>query len=388
MADIQPLPKKAIEKGLTPSASAHLDSIRGLAAIAVLIGHSRNLFFMDWVHVGNKTKFLAFLYSITVFGHQAVMIFFVLSGLLVGSSVLRSIQKERWSASRYLVHRILRLEIVLIPALFLCFFWDMSGIHLFGLDGIYGGHTHASVMGYNIRHAISLPLFIGNAAFLQSWRISVFGSDNPLWSLAYEFWYYLLFPSLVLVFAPRNKLASRIAYGTIFLTIVWIVRIGFLLYFPIWLLGIAIFYLPKPNIPSHVTAGMLAFSAAIFVFDLLLVRIYWRNDIVSDYSVAVSFAFLLYWLLHLPTKVSSIYSKASHGLAASSYTLYVVHMPLLVFISALLGVGKRWAPTPRHLIFLFSLNCGAWIYAYGVSRLFEARTNTVRRWVEQKLGLA
>lgn len=388
MADIQTLPAPAREKKLSQSASIHLDAFRGLAAIAVLIGHARNLFLTDWVHVQHKGLMLESIYSITVFGHQAVMIFFVLSGLLVGSSVVRSIREQRWSTARYLVHRVLRLEIVLLPALLLCVFWDLTGIHFFGLGGIYGGHTQASVMGYNIRHAISLKIFWGNVAFLQSWHISVLGSDNPLWSLANEFWYYQLFPCLALLFAPRKRTMSRIIYGTLLVVIAWFIGWGLLSYFPIWLLGTAIFFLPRPRISDRVIAQIVCFAGLIFIFNLALVRIYWKNNFISDYSVGITFAFVLYWILHWRWKPWALYAKASHTLAESSYTLYVVHLPFLVFVSAVLGIEHRWDPTSQHVAILIFLICAVWIYSFGVFRLFESHTNTIRSWAERKLHLA
>lgn len=388
MADIQTLPANAREKKLSPSASIHLDAFRGLAATAVLIGHARNLFFRDWVHVQHKSPLLACIYAVTVFGHQAVMIFFVLSGLLVGSSAVRSIREHRWSSPRYLVHRILRLEIVLLPALLLCMFWDLTGIHFFGLGGIYGGHTQASVMGYNIRHAISAKIFWGNAAFLQSWKISVLGSDNPLWSLAYEFWYYLLFPCLALLFAPRSKTVSRIIYGTLLVAIAWFIGLGLLSYFPLWLLGTAIFFLPRPRLSDKAIAHLLRLSTLLFLLNLLLVRIYWKSELLSDYSVGMSFAFLLYWILHRRSKPWGLYAAASHKLAESSYTLYVVHLPFLVFVSALLGIGVRLDPNPLNIAMAIVLIYIVWIYSFGVFKLFESHTNAIRSWAEHKLRLA
>jgi peptidoglycan/LPS O-acetylase OafA/YrhL len=36
--------------------------------------------------------------------------------------------------------------------------------------------------------------FVGNLAFLQTIAVPIFGTNGPMWSLANEFWYYLIFP--------------------------------------------------------------------------------------------------------------------------------------------------------------------------------------------------
>ena len=67
-------------KSLRGSASSdHLDLVRGGAALAVMLGHLRNLFFVDFSEVaGNSTPLVEIVYLVTGFSHYAVMIFFVL----------------------------------------------------------------------------------------------------------------------------------------------------------------------------------------------------------------------------------------------------------------------------------------------------------------------
>jgi peptidoglycan/LPS O-acetylase OafA/YrhL len=60
---------------------------------------------------------IAAAYLITGLGHQWVIVFFVLSGYLVGGSVLRSVAVNHWSWRVYLLNRLTRLYAVLIPAL-------------------------------------------------------------------------------------------------------------------------------------------------------------------------------------------------------------------------------------------------------------------------------
>src|SRR5580692_6870518 len=103
--------------------------VRGLAAIAVLVSHWRNFFLLDWQGLPHHTPLLAVLYFVTGFGHEAVIIFFVLSGYLIGGHVVQACRRNRWSWKRYALDRLTRLGIVLVPALLLCLVLDSIGIH-------------------------------------------------------------------------------------------------------------------------------------------------------------------------------------------------------------------------------------------------------------------
>jgi peptidoglycan/LPS O-acetylase OafA/YrhL len=110
--------------------SDHLGLIRGLAAVAVLIYYVRYLFFFDYHNIITPNWFSFLFYSLSLFGHDAVMVFFVLSGCFISASVCRDQEAVRWSWKRYLVNRFARLYLVLLPALLLTVFWDCFGLEL------------------------------------------------------------------------------------------------------------------------------------------------------------------------------------------------------------------------------------------------------------------
>ena len=98
-------------------ASVLLDLVRGLAAFLVVISHARNLLFVDYSDLPAHPLWTTVFYTITRAGHQSVVIFFVLSGYLVGGSVLRTVERRTWSWTSYLTHRLVRLWVVLLPGL-------------------------------------------------------------------------------------------------------------------------------------------------------------------------------------------------------------------------------------------------------------------------------
>ena len=61
-----------------------LDLLRGLSALVVCLGHLRNAILVDGSDLIHPSITLKAFYFITGFGHQAVMVFFVLSGYFVG----------------------------------------------------------------------------------------------------------------------------------------------------------------------------------------------------------------------------------------------------------------------------------------------------------------
>jgi peptidoglycan/LPS O-acetylase OafA/YrhL len=133
-------------------------------------------------------------------------------------------------------------------------------------------------------------------------------------------------------------------------------------------------------------------TLALFFITLLLAHTHFKtlwSPVVADYFTAVSFAVFLYALLHdrAPSRQGS-YARVASVFADCSYTLYVVHIPLLVFLRALLISNKPWNADPFHLGVAGIISVIAFGYTFLLSRLTEARTDSIRRRVMNALGLA
>ena len=120
----------------------HLDLLRGLAALLVTAGHLRSYIFQSQLHLAQADVQIGLpvkaFYFATGLGHQAVMIFFALSGFLVGGKALDDILKQNFSWSRYLLRQLTRLWIVISPTLLLTLLLDRIGLGLTlgaGYDG-------------------------------------------------------------------------------------------------------------------------------------------------------------------------------------------------------------------------------------------------------------
>jgi peptidoglycan/LPS O-acetylase OafA/YrhL len=374
-------------KSLRGSVSSdHLDMVRGGAAIAVMLGHLRNLFFVDFSQAaGNSNPLVRLVYFVTGFSHYAVMIFFVLSGFLVGGTVLRGRMDGTWNWKLYSTNRLTRLWVVLIPALLLGAIWDHCGIHIFGTAGIYGGAARANVGIFAVPPRLSASVMLGNALFLQDILTPTFGSNGPLWSLSYEFWYYVLFPLMVLAF-PSGKINwSTALYAIATSAGLFFVGETICLYFLIWLLGAAINLAPEESGGRGSLWVVIAAAAVVLIVAVLKFKP--GSTEYSDFLVGIASAVLILALLRGRARSKSgVYSRAARGLAGFSYTLYVVHLPALVFISAWLVPQRRWQPDAVHVAIVVALGICALAYAFGIAQLTEHRTDAVRSRVTAAIG--
>lgn len=368
------------------TASVILDLLRGLAALLVLFEHLRNLLFIDYPQLVAHRLALILPYAFTSAGHQAVVIFFVLSGYLISGSVFRMLARNQWSWRAYLTHRLVRLWVVLIPGLLLCALWDHLGLHLGLAPALYSGLVDNHVTGA-VRHQLSAHIFFGNLFFLQSLLVPVFGSDGPLWSLANEFWYYLLFPLGLVALRRQFALPKRIVSGVLFLAVALFVRHSILLLFPIWLAGTVLALLPSPRLGNRARiVAALLYSPLAFIFA----KAPGIPALLSDYLFGIAtFAFL--WVMLSATnraEPNAFFSRLSRSLARSSYTLYVVHFPFALLIASLILGDRRWVPDTRHILAGLGILAVTLVYANLVAAATEFRTDSIRRWIEIKLGLA
>ena len=173
-----------------------IETCRWLGALAVLALHTTNLFvnlgdIMSGPHAA--PAYVWWFFTAQQCGHQAVVGFFVISGYLVGGAVLENLRKPPGRLREYYVHRICRIYMVLAPALLLTAVFDLSGRRFFANSGVYDWRIFES--------HFSTGLFFATRVNLQGVLFDYFGTNGPMWSLACEFWYYILFPLLLTPFA-------------------------------------------------------------------------------------------------------------------------------------------------------------------------------------------
>ncbi len=361
-----------------------LDAVRAAAALLVLVGHWRNFLFVSYPELTVHRALLAAPYLLSSAAHQSVIVFFVLSGYLISGSVFRMFATNRWSWRNYLTHRLVRLWIVLLPCLALGALWDSIGLHLNTPASIalYRGVTNAEMS--DVHTTFHISVLAGNVFFLQTIRVPIFGSNGALWSLANEFWYYILFPVGLLLLHRKTPLPARLGYLILLAGLVYLLPSGILLLFAVWLMGTLLAVLPAP------TAGRSVRLAASAVY-IPLTFVFAKQHTLGTYPADLlfgAFSLLYLWILlsaRSPAREQHPATRFSRTVARFSYTLYLAHQPLLALAAALFVGLVRWTPDAKHLLLAFLLLGFALLFAWGLASLTEFRTDAVRRRVESLL---
>lgn len=363
---------------LTSERNVHLDAMRGLAAVSVLCTHLRQVFFVPY-HEAGGGLLVKFLYIDHYVARAAVIFFFALSGYLVGMSVVNSIESERWSWRDYLLSRLSRLYVVLIPALLLTALLDWIGRLNPVSRWAYFNDTLEA--GFTTAHLDTLKNFFGTLFFLQNIHTNWFGSNSPLWSLSCEFWYYIVFPVIALTLMRRKSWM----WSLLFLAAMgWFLGGQVAALFPCWLGGVAVGILARRRLIFGKTlrrllgcaavAGLLAAIAAAGAHKL--------NGYAADYVVAL-IAMALIWVALSSPAAWKPYATAAVFLSEISYTLYVTHLPFLLLVKRSVMPQRLWAADPRHVGLATIPFVAALAFAYGNYLLFESRTGAARRWLKR-----
>lgn len=313
---------------LTRRESIYLDIVRSLAAIDVVFGHAAELFTLP---------------STGLWGHQAIMVFFVLSGY-----VIAYVADTRETGLRvFLIARLARLWSVLVPALVLTVVCDIVG-RTFGTDprGFAGSPADLPMIRIG-----AMLAFVS-----ESWVSIQPLSNGAAWSLCLEFWYYVMFG--LWVFLRPGWIRAAVVLGAGLLA----GHKGLLL-FPVWLMGVALQRVPViRRHPAWVdlalwAGGLLvmawivltrAYDPAIaamqnavtpwFFTQLAQARVFWL-DWLFGFAVAAHLLGARQVASWLPLERIAVSSKWCAGV---SFAAYLFHFPLLHLWAAFLPPDKGW----------------------------------------------
>jgi peptidoglycan/LPS O-acetylase OafA/YrhL len=312
---------------LDPGVSSYLDFLRIMAALTVLLSHYiPTLFKVD-------PNFIP--------GHDAVIIFFVMSGYViayVGDTRDRPLE-------RFAIHRLARLWSVLIPAL------AISGIAAVMVpdQAVNEAAPAISSFGAFVSASLKSLFFLG-----EGWVGATAAPYNaPIWSLNFEAWYYAIFAAFT--FGPR-----RWRYG-LSGALALLAGPRVLALFPCWLLG-AWVYRHRAAATLNPLAGYALFSmgllayAVAYHFDLTTQSRYWLShvtagesyhlgpstSVIGDTLLAPIVAVTIFVLPSMPAvNRMFVWARCITRIAASrTLSLYLFHMPILAILYGGLGIGN------------------------------------------------
>jgi peptidoglycan/LPS O-acetylase OafA/YrhL len=297
---------------LNNSQSIFLDFLRLSAVQFVVLGHAINFF----------SKF-----KIEWLQNLAVVIFFILSGLVISYSTIYKMNNAAYSLKEYAIERFSRIYAALIPCLIFIVCLDWLSIYLYA--------------GYQYHDSLTVTTFMANILMLQDFPFQhVFtslGSGRPLWTLAIEWWMYMAFGFLVLKF--MNKFSWRYLPLFLFCLIVPIYHIigrgNSLTLF--WIFGVII----TISIPyfNKLINNNIYLLCSLFIF-LFFIRLYVTKD---SYDVACAIllsliiSLMLIYLSRIEVLNSYVPVKSIKFAVKYSFTLYLIHYTILCFLGNLLS---------------------------------------------------
>jgi peptidoglycan/LPS O-acetylase OafA/YrhL len=244
----------------------------------------------------------------------------------------------------------------LIFAMLLTFALDVTGKA--NGWGIYESRTAYPLINTSIQSDLSAGTAAGNLAFLMNAAVPCFGTNGPLWSLHFEWWFYMIYPLLWLL-ARRSLTLATVVVGVAFAAS-WFAREGVVFYVAQVFAALLTWWIGA--LLAEVYAGRLRIAwGRLAPLALLLPTLPYALPFVARrwpafgqgwaadtlYGLGFAGVFALCFLLRERGWTLRALSKL-RPLGDMSYTLYVIHLPLLVFLSAWLMARSPGGLLPKH----------------------------------------
>ncbi len=340
------------------------DAIRGGAALVVAVAHTWQIFLYP---LAPDSKAFYLLGSLAGW---AVIVFFLLSGMLIAVSIKGRIDDGRFSPAAYFKARILRIHPPLIASVILVIaaVSVIQQFHLYGAESYLLPGDLASARPKAEFHWPDVLTTLG----LTYWLVPEHGFlifNGPLWSLSYEFWIYVLAGCLAAALVNRSLPFALASAALLY----WIVFEADPLFVPIVIIWGAAFSVAW----NWNRIGRLGSGAIALVGGAFLAAALWRAgsnivDLFQDSRTDGPFlltmsGFLLSCIVLLirhqgqrPAGLTRLLERAG----AFSYTLYLFHFPLMLFMLSLL----RPLTYPLGLVGQVGLACFGLAVSIVVSR--------------------
>ncbi|WP_343844262.1 acyltransferase [Bowmanella denitrificans] len=330
-----------VEKNLTKSESQVLDFLRGSGAFLVLWAHCQQILVNPYwfPHKDLNVEFVWVFYR--HIGSFGVMLFFVLSGFLIFLSIVnnwRNSSTGQFNIKKFLVSRMVRLYPPLLVATvislfgyFLLWYFDLTNSTQYGnRQEIYFAREEIVIKWRDIFGSL---FFINN--IIDSFKSPTI--NGPLWSLAAEFWYYIVAALITLLLGNRKNVFALVI---VFAFLAYNVNEFWWYGLVVW--GAGAFSAAAWN---QWEKAWVRFACYILVATFFLLWFYMLLESSSSYyyNNRNKFMFGLFVAPLLPILLSlrrgKAYSSNISILAVAegsryAYTLYLIHFPILLLVFA------------------------------------------------------
>ncbi len=347
--------------------STYLDLLRVAAAYFVMLFHMKKL------QLGPE----AWLKLVPDHGHDAVILFFVLSGYVIAAATER---KQSLGFREYLLDRASRVYSVALPALLLSAVLALFFQAYLKVSPVY------SLGDLTLSTAANL-LFLGQSWY---WNVWVF-HNQPYWSLCYEVMYYLGFG--VFVFARGRARWLGLA------VVAFISGPKVLLLLPCWILGVLAYKYRDCFRLKTGAAVVVGFVLPVLILFLLhklgfgsavrsMFLAFWgdqkanlefSNDFLIDYVTAGLVAMNLYAVRYIKIPLLLTFKPLIAEAASFSFTLYLMNLPIIFILVSRLGGEQGTKPA------FFAGALGIPIICYLISKATEQRRPALRKVMNKYL---
>ncbi|MDO7882146.1 acyltransferase family protein [Salinibacterium soli] len=363
---------------------ASLDGLRGVAAFVVLLHHvalvTPGITMTYQGHDIAPTWSLIWWASFTPLkiltaGPEAVVVFFLLSGFVLALEPLR---KPAYDWLAYYPRRIVRLYLPIIASV-------AFAVLLILLVPRDPSRASSPWVGMLADPSLGAPSVFGEATVL--FHPPLFPINGPLWSLVWEVWFSLLLPlALALVLLVRRAwwAVALVSFGLSWLGFLW--DWGALLYLPMFLVGVA---MARGIEDLRALAGRIsALRGApwawlgLVLLSLLLLVIGWiirgRGWVDTEFAISITpekllgGALLLFCCAFAPGARWALTLRPIAWLGKVSFSLYLVHVPVLLAIAFAVGATQWWLTVllaiPASLLVAWGFSVAVEMPAHRLSR--------------------
>ncbi|SFL92906.1 acyltransferase family protein [Geodermatophilus ruber] len=326
---------------------ASLDGLRGLAALVVVVHHcALTLPSLAAQFLGPNSTSPAWWLTYTPAylawaGREAVLVFFVLSGLVLALPRLSGGRSGGWS--RYYRKRMVRLYVPVLAAV------AFTGIVLALVPRTPG----AGWSWWMLAHTAPLgPVDLAHDAVLVA---GTGWANSALWSLKYEVLFSLLLPVFVLV-ARRVVLPLWVSVPVVLAGIGWAASAGYELVSYLAVFGVGVLLAQQLGTLSRWAAwidglrtrGVAWAGLLILALTMLLGEVWARLATPDPFhwwllgrpAAVLGAGLLVVCCLHAPGPRRLLSARPLQWLGTVSFALYLVHEPIVVSVATVTGPTK------------------------------------------------
>ena len=304
-------------------------------------------------------------------GGIGVFLFFSISGFLIAYTVFQKTANRQYGFRNYFVDRFSRIYSGLLPALLISIV-VVGGIY--ATNSVYFNHL------LDTEHAPSIQSFAATLTMLDMFpsgffnatstavlgtpfspaAVAPFSFNGVLWTLVVEWWLYMFFGWLVLGAVgffgkqPPNTRSKILFFGVAALLSIVLVALAwdYSAFIIVWFLGAAMMYLTCNQTVRNKLSRPLATGVLVALFLLALGAVGYEANVIftlTHDSFSLLFGLLISACVFIGLLIvngrallslSGLILKRrvaswSSSLAAFSYTLFLIHYPIILFLNGL-----------------------------------------------------